>query len=130
MIDLQSKRFHYKNKKESFMKKENDTKVGLFGLTALIVGSSIGSGIFALPAGANAEGILIGWLIVGIGMFSLVSVYRNLTLRQPKIDDGIYGWSKHSFGGFIGAYEMKQEMSLECFLSSCNLQCSWSFWGI
>lgn len=92
------------------MKKENDTKVGLFGLTALIVGSSIGS-----------------------GMFSLVSVYRNLTLRQPKIDDGIYGWSKHSFGyfgGFIGAYGMKQEMPLECFLSSCNLQCSWSFWGI
>jgi arginine:ornithine antiporter / lysine permease len=90
---------------------KRDGKVGLFGLTALIVGSSIGSGIFALPAtltaGANAEGILIGSLIVGMGMLSLVSVYRNLTLRQPDIDDGIYGWSKGvfgHFGGFIGAF--------------------------
>lgn len=90
---------------------KRDGKVGLFGLTALIVGSSIGSGIFDLPAtltaGANAEGILIGWLIVGMGMLSLVSVYRNLTLRQPDIDDGIYGWSKGAFGhfgGFIGAF--------------------------
>jgi arginine:ornithine antiporter/lysine permease len=92
-------------------RKNSDQKVGVFGLTALIVGSAIGSGIFALPAtltaGANAEGILIGWVIVGLGMLSLVIVYRNLTLRQPKIDDGIYGWSKNMFGhfgGFIGAY--------------------------
>ncbi|MCY1406311.1 Arginine/ornithine antiporter [compost metagenome] len=89
----------------------NDGKVGLFGLTALIVGSAIGSGIFALPAtltgGAGSLGILCGWTIVALGMLSLVSVYRNLTLRQPEIDDGIYGWSKSGFGhlaGFIGAY--------------------------
>ncbi|TLP69819.1 amino acid permease [Pseudomonas nitroreducens] len=88
-----------------------DGKVGLFGLTSLIVGSAIGSGIFALPAtltgGAGALGILCGWAIVAFGMLSLVSVYRNLTLRQPNIDDGIYGWSKAGFGhigGFIGAY--------------------------
>jgi arginine:ornithine antiporter/lysine permease len=91
------------------MKDEN--KVGLGGLVALIVGSSIGSGIFALPAtvtaGANPAGILIGWAIVGLGMLSLVSVYSTLTLRQPKIDDGIYGWSRNAFGhlgGFIGAF--------------------------
>lgn len=88
-----------------------DGKVGLFGLTALIVGSAIGSGIFALPAtltgGAGTLGILCGWSIVVFGMLSLVSVYRNLTLRQPEIDDGIYGWSKAGFGhigGFIAAY--------------------------
>lgn len=88
-----------------------DGKVGLFGLTALIVGSAIGSGIFALPAtltgGAGTLGILCGWGIVVFGMLSLVSVYRNLTLRQPDIDDGIYGWSKAGFGhigGFIAAY--------------------------
>ncbi|UVE18329.1 amino acid permease [Pseudomonas sp. LS44] len=86
-------------------------KVGLFGLTALIVGSAIGSGIFALPAtltgGAGTLGILFGWTIVALGMLALVSVYRNLTLRQKDIDDGIYGWSKAGFGhigGFLGAY--------------------------
>lgn len=90
---------------------EIKSKVNLGGLTALVVGGTIGSGIFALPAtmteGANPEGILIGWLIVAIGMLSLASVYRNLTLQQPNIDDGIYGWSKHMFGdvgGFLAAY--------------------------
>ncbi|QEA31483.1 amino acid permease [Secundilactobacillus malefermentans] len=93
------------------METKNDGKVGLGGLIALIVGSSIGSGIFALPAtvtgGANPAGILIGWAIVGIGMLSLVSVYSNLTLQQSNIDDGIYGWSRNAFGhlgGFIGAF--------------------------
>ena len=64
-------------------------KVGLGGLTALVVGGTIGSGIFALPAtvtaGANPEAILIGWAIVAIGMFSLAGVYRNLTLQPPDI---------------------------------------------
>ena len=50
-------------------------KVGLGGLTSLVVGVTIGSGIFALPAtvtaGANPEAILIGWAIVAIVMFSL-----------------------------------------------------------
>lgn len=92
-------------------KEEVKSKVGVVALTALIVGGTIGSGIFALPAtltaGANPEGIIIGWIIVAIGMFALTSVYRNLTLQQPDIDDGIYGWSKHMFGhlgGFIAAY--------------------------
>lgn len=55
------------------MKQEVKNKVGLGGLTGLIVGGTIGSGIFALPAtltaGANPEGILIGWTIVAIGCF-------------------------------------------------------------
>ncbi len=81
------------------MKHDVKEKVGFGGLTGLIIGGTIGSGIFALPAtltaGANPEGILIGWTIVAVGMFSLAGVYRNLTLQQPEIDDGIYGWSKH-----------------------------------
>jgi arginine:ornithine antiporter/lysine permease len=66
-----------------------DGKVGLFGLTALIVGSAIGSGIFALPAtltgGAGSLGILCGWAIVALGMLALVSVYAvALVLRGVK----------------------------------------------
>ncbi len=93
------------------MKQEVKNKVGLGGLIGLVIGGTIGSGIFALPAtltaGANPEGILIGWAIVAIGMFSLAGVYRDLTLQQPDIDDGIYGWSKQLFGdlgGFIANY--------------------------
>jgi len=50
---------------------------------------------------------VVGWTIVTLGMLALVSVYRNLTLRQRDIDDGIYGWSKAGFGhlaGFFSAY--------------------------
>lgn len=89
----------------------DDGKVGFWGLTGLIVGGTVGSGIFALPAtltgGAGPLGILVGWTIVTLGMLALVSVYRNLTLRQTDIDDGIYGWSKAGFGhlaGFLSAY--------------------------
>jgi arginine:ornithine antiporter/lysine permease len=89
----------------------DDGKVGLFGLTALIVGGTIGSGIFALPATISGNtgslGIIVGWMVVTFGMLALVSVYRNLTLRQTDIDDGIYGWSKAGFGhlaGFFSAY--------------------------
>ena len=49
-------------------------KVGLGGLTALVVGGTIGSGIFALPAtvtaGANPEAIFIDGDIVESGMYS------------------------------------------------------------
>lgn len=93
------------------MKNEIKHRVGLGGLVALVVGGTIGSGIFALPAtltaGANPAAILIGWAIVGSGMFALASVYRTLTLTQPEIDDGIYGWSKALGGhlaGFIASY--------------------------
>lgn len=89
----------------------DDGTVGLFALTALIIGGTIGSGIFALPATltgrAGSLGILVGWMMVTFGMLALVSVYRNLTLRQTDIDDGIYGWSKAGFGhlaGFFAAY--------------------------
>ena len=98
---------------DDLMKKgEIKNKVGLGGLTALVVGGTIGSGIFALPAtmteGANPAGILLGWAIVALGMLALASVYRNLTLQQPEIDDGIYGWSKK-----MPLTAMELEMQLE-----------------
>lgn len=59
--------------------------MGPGGLTGLIVGGTIGSGIFTLPAiltaGTNPKGVLIGWTIVAIGIFPLAGVYRNLALQ-------------------------------------------------
>ena len=49
--------------------------LGLAALTAIVVGSMIGSGIFALPsqmAVSAAPGpLLIGWVITGLGMLTL-----------------------------------------------------------
>ena len=79
-------------------------KLGL--LTALVVGSMIGSGVFSLPqnmaSGAGAGAVLIGWLITGVGMLMLAFVYQTLTTRKPDLDNGIYAYARATAGEFIG----------------------------
>ena len=56
--------------------KKESKNLGLLPLTALVVGSIIGSGVFNLMSNISAEAslmaILIGWAIAGIGMLFLV----------------------------------------------------------
>nr|WP_281064122.1 hypothetical protein [Lactococcus raffinolactis] len=53
----------------------NQKKLGIFALTALVISSSIGSGVFGIStdmAAATGPGAaLIAWLIVGIGVLML-----------------------------------------------------------
>jgi len=80
--------------------------LGLAALTAIVVGSMIGSGIFALPsqmAGSAAPGpLLIGWAITGVGMLMLAFVFQTLAARKPEVDGGVYGYAKAGFGNYIG----------------------------
>jgi arginine:ornithine antiporter/lysine permease len=80
--------------------------LGLSALTAIVVGSMIGSGIFALPsqmAGSAAPGpLLIGWLITGVGMLTLAFVFQTLAERKPDVDGGVYGYAREGFGNYIG----------------------------
>lgn len=80
--------------------------LGLAALTAIVVGSMIGSGIFALPsqmAGSAAPGaLLIGWAITGVGMLMLAFVFQTLAERKPEVDGGVYGYAKAGFGNYIG----------------------------
>jgi len=82
------------------------TKLGLGLLVALVVGSTIGSGIFGLPqnmaAGAGAGAILIGWTVTGIGMLLLVRVYQMLSLRKPDLDNGVYAYARALSGEYVG----------------------------
>ena len=75
-------------------------------LTALVIGSMIGSGVFSLPqnmaSGAGAGAILLGWLITGIGMLMLAFVYQTLASRQPDLNNGIYAYARASAGEFVG----------------------------
>ncbi len=87
-----------------------DSKVkgslGLALLVALVVGSTIGSGIFGLPqnmaAGAGAGAILIGWAITGAGMLMLALVYQSLALRKPELDNGVYAYARALSGEYVG----------------------------
>lgn len=80
--------------------------LGLAALTAIVVGSMIGSGIFALPsqmAASAAPGpLLIGWLVTGVGMLMLAFVFQTLATRKPDVDGGVYGYARAGFGNYIG----------------------------
>ena len=82
------------------------TGLGLAALTAIVVGSMIGSGIFALPsqmAGSAAPGpLLIGWAVTGVGMLMLAFVFQTLASRKPEVDGGVYGYARAGFGNYIG----------------------------
>lgn len=81
-------------------------KLRLGALTALVIGSMVGSGVFGLPHDmANAAGplaILIGWGITAVGMLALVFVYQGLAVRKPELDAGPYAYARAGFGPFIG----------------------------
>ena len=81
-------------------------KLRLLPLSALVVGSMIGGGVFSLPQnmakGASPAAVIIGWLITGIGMLALAFVYKSLSTRKPKLDAGPYAYARAGFGDFVG----------------------------
>ncbi|QAU50134.1 basic amino acid/polyamine antiporter [Bradyrhizobium guangzhouense] len=85
---------------------EADQKLSRSALIALVVGSMVGSGIFALPASfgraTGALGALIAWIIAGTGMLMLAFVFQSLSRRRPDLDAGIYAYAKAGFGEYIG----------------------------
>jgi arginine:ornithine antiporter / lysine permease len=80
--------------------------LGIGALTALVVGSMIGSGIFALPsqmASSAAPGpLILGWTITGVGMLMLAFVFQTLVNRKPNVDGGVYGYARAGFGNYVG----------------------------
>jgi arginine:ornithine antiporter / lysine permease len=81
-------------------------KLRLGALTAMVIGSMVGSGVFSLPqnmaAGAGPLAMLIGWGITGIGILALALVYQGLSRRKPELNAGPYAYAKAGFGPFIG----------------------------
>jgi arginine:ornithine antiporter/lysine permease len=81
-------------------------KVSLPTLTAMVVGSMIGSGVFLLPRRFGAEtgvvGAIIAWVIAGTGMLMLAFVFQRLAMRKPELDAGIFAYAKAGFGDYVG----------------------------
>jgi arginine:ornithine antiporter/lysine permease len=71
---------------------------------ALVVGSMVGSGIFALPSAfgraTGGLGALIAWGIAGVGMLMLAFVFQTLSRHKPDLDAGIYAYAKAGFGDY------------------------------
>jgi arginine:ornithine antiporter / lysine permease len=85
---------------------EADQKLSRSALIALVIGSMVGSGIFALPASfgqaTGALGATIAWIIAGAGMLMLALVFQTLSRRKPDLDAGIYAYAKAGFGEYVG----------------------------
>lgn len=84
-----------------------EKKLGFGGLTAMIIGSTIGAGIFTTAGdmaanGAHTASVLIGWGICGVGMYSLMMAFFGLNKIRPDLTNGIYSYAKEGFGEFVG----------------------------
>ncbi len=83
-----------------------DNKLGIGALTALVIGSMIGAGVFSLPQNmasvASPSAVMIGWGITGVGMIFLALSFQQLTEIKPDIDSGVFGFARAGFGDFVG----------------------------
>lgn len=81
-------------------------KVGLIGLTAIVISAMVGGGIYDLPqnmaASASAGGQIIAWIITGIGMWFIANTFRILADVKPNLKNGIYTYAERGFGKFVG----------------------------
>ncbi|MFL9961055.1 basic amino acid/polyamine antiporter [Paraburkholderia sediminicola] len=88
------------------MASQVETKLSLPALTAMVVGSMVGAGIFSLPRNfARATGPLgaiIAWCVAGIGMYALARVFQALAERRPELDAGVFAYARAGFGDYAG----------------------------
>ncbi len=81
-------------------------KAGTFGLptaTALVVGSVIGTGVFALPSALAPYGpiSLVAFVLVTVGALALALTFGALSKRLPG-SGGPYVYAREAFGDFAG----------------------------
>lgn len=83
-----------------------DKKLGLTALTALVLSSMLGAGVFSLPqnmaAVASPAALLIGWAITGVGIILLSLALLLLTRLKPELDGGIFTYARAGFGELVG----------------------------
>ncbi|RPH30707.1 amino acid permease [Buttiauxella warmboldiae] len=85
-----------------------EKKLGLAALTALVLSSMLGAGVFSLPQNmasvASPAALLIGWAITGAGILLLALAMVVLTRLRPDLDGGIFTYAREGFGELIGFF--------------------------
>lgn len=83
-----------------------EKRLGLSALTALVLSSMLGAGVFSLPqnmaAVANPSALLIGWAITGVGILFLAFAMLLLTRIRADLDGGIFTYAREGFGELVG----------------------------
>ncbi len=85
----------------------SDNSLNLSKLVAMIIGSTIGSGIFTTTAdmasgGAHTGAVLVGWAICGVGMTGLTMCFFGLNKLRPDLTNGVYSYAREGIGEFVG----------------------------
>jgi arginine:ornithine antiporter/lysine permease len=88
------------------MASQDEQKLPLFSLAAMVIGSMVGAGIFNLPGrfatATGPFGAIIAWAIAGTGMYMLARVFQALAEKRPDIDSGVFAYAKAGFGDYMG----------------------------
>ena len=79
-------------------------KIGLWTCTSLVVGNTIASGIFLLPASLAVFGSisLLGWIGSSAGAIVLALLFSKLSRMMPNALGGPYAYSRAGMGDFAG----------------------------
>ena len=93
------------DKADSLPTEPSKCGIGLIGLIALVISSSIGSGVFALStdisAAAAPGSAILAWILTGIGFIALATTFGKLSIIKPNLD-GIVAYANEGFGPFVG----------------------------
>lgn len=85
---------------------EQEKRLGLLSLIALTVSSVIGGGVFNLMTDmanvASVGATTIALVLSGVGMGVYVVCLQILNQKLPQLDAGIYSYTDHAFGSFVG----------------------------
>ncbi|MDD3885564.1 MAG: basic amino acid/polyamine antiporter [Victivallaceae bacterium] len=85
---------------------DDNKKLGVIALAALVVSAMIGGGIFSLPQNmaqdASVVAVIVAWVVTGIGMFFIANTFRTLADARPDATTGIYAYARLGFGRFAG----------------------------
>jgi APA family basic amino acid/polyamine antiporter len=103
--------------------------LGLTSATGLVIGSIIGTGIFAMPAvlaGAGTSSLLtLG--VIALGATLLAVMFGQLTKRVPNSDGGLYAYARHEFGDFAG-YLTGWCYWIQCWAGNAAIVSAWVFY--
>jgi len=88
---------------ECFMEEHRKKEIGLYGLTMIAIGSSIGSGIFKTPSEIAgylpSEGLmLLVWMLGGLIALSGALTFAKISAQFPQVG-GFYVFLKEAYGG-------------------------------
>jgi len=105
--------------------KEFSNRFGLSTATALVIGSIIGTGIFALPSSLAVYGpsSLLAFVLVTIGALALAVVFGWLNRRVPG-SGGPYLYARDAFGDF-GGFVTSWSYWLTAWIGNAAIAVAW-----